>query len=89
MNRLMTMTLALISMVTLIGCGGAPAVTASEDALRFDGFLAGSEVSVRGESQDGLISEAKVVAGTDGSFTVARAGAVAVSVTVDGVEVLR
>jgi hypothetical protein len=89
MNRLMTMTLALTSMVTLMGCGAAPAVTASEDALRFDGFMAGSEVSVRSESRDGLVSESKVVAGADGSFTVARAGAVAVAVTVDGVEVLR
>ena len=89
MNRLMTMTLALASMMTLVGCGAPPAVTASEDALRFDGFLPGSEVSVRGESRDGLSTESKVVAGADGSFTVARAGAVEVAVTVDGVEVLR
>jgi hypothetical protein len=89
MNRLMTMTLALTAMVTLTGCGAAPAVTASDDALRFDGFIPGSEVSVRGESQDGLVSESRVVTGADGSFTVARAGAVAVAVTVEGVEVLR
>ena len=89
MNRRMTMTLALASMMTLVGCGAPPAVTASEDALRFDGFLPGSEVSVRGESQDGLVSVSKVVAGADGSFTVARAGAVAVTAAVDGVEVLR
>lgn len=89
MNRLMTMTLALTSMLTLIGCGAAPAVTASEDALRFDGLLPGSEVTVRGESHDGLVSESKVIAGADGSVTVARVGAAAVTVTVDGVEVLR
>jgi hypothetical protein len=89
MNRLMTMTLALTSMLTLIGCGAPPAVTASEGVLRFDGFMPGTEVTVRGESRDGTVSEWKAMVGVDGSFVGPRGEAVAVAVLVDGDEVLR
>lgn len=88
MNRLMTMTLALTSMLTLIGCGAPPAVIVSEGVLHFDGFMPGSEVTVRGESRDGTVSEWKTAVRADGSFEAPRGEAVAVAVLVDGDEVL-